>query len=124
MNDYYSAIEILDTMGDGGDVYRPTEIAALINIAYRHKHESIKEVMSPQKERSAIKRFHLNVQEIVDILNADGTLNVFSNSGMRNIKHPQLIASELQTRGYIWIFASHVKEAQSRLLFREIVHGG
>lgn len=120
--DFYSAIEILDAMGDGGDVYRPTEVAALINISYERKNKNIKEIMQPQRERSAIKRFHLNVQEIVDILNHDGSLNVISNSGMRSVKHPQLIASELQNRGYIWIFASHVREAQSRLLFKEIVH--
>lgn len=120
---YYSAIEMIDDVNDCGNVYRPTEISAMMNLSYRNKHKNIQEVMNPQKERSAIKRFHLNVQEIVDILNLDGSLSAMSERGRVVIKNPKLIAIELQNRGYIWIFDSHVREAQNRLLFRSIVNG-
>ena len=120
---YYIAVEILDEMGDGGDVYRPTEIAALVNISYQQKNKNIQEIMQPVRERDAIKRFHLNVHELMDVLNDDGTLTVYKSGGLGTIKHPNLIASELQNRGYLWIFHSHVKEAQRRLLFRGVIDG-
>lgn len=121
--DYYVAVQILDEMGDGGDVYRPTEISALVNISYQQKNRNIERIMQPRHEVDAIKRFHLNVQELMDVLNDDGTLTVYRTGGLGTIKHPNLIASELQNRGYIWIFHSHVKEAQRRLTFRVVVDG-
>lgn len=121
--DYYTAVSILDDMGDGGDVYRPTEIAALVNISYQQKNINIQQIMQPTRERDAIKRFHLNVQELMDVLNDDGSLSVYKSGGIGTIKHYNLIAAELQNRGYIWIFGSHVKAAQQRLLFGGVIHG-
>lgn len=121
--DYYIAVEILDDMGDGGDVYRPTEIAALVNISYQQKNKNIQQIMQPVREKDAIKRFHLNVEELMDVLNDDGTLNIYRSGGLGTIKHYNLIAAELQNRGYIWIFGSHVKVAQQRLMLSEVLHG-
>lgn len=121
--DYYSAIQILDDLGDSGDVYRPTEMAAILNISYKQKNENIKKIMMPQKERDSIKRFHLNVQEIMDLLNLDTSLTILSDRGMSSVRNPNIIAIELQNRGYLWIFASHVKEAQRRLLFKQVING-
>lgn len=122
--DFYTAVEILDEMGDGGDVHRPTEISALLNISYAQKNKNIQQIMQPRREYDAIKRFHLNVQELMDVLNDDATLTVYRTGGLGTIKHPNLIAAELQNRGYLWIFASHVKEAQRRVIFNKVVVNG
>lgn len=117
-DEYEIAAAMIDAACGAGEVYRPSEVEALRNLAVVHSGQIFvnKKTGDVMAELLPIDTdfFAQNVGWMIEQLNDDGSYTCLTRNGMRAIDNPIYIWKHV-VEFNMYIQPVHVKEAQRRL---------